>query len=255
MRALFVAGFAASLCLAGAALAQDKPQYGSFGIDLSSLDKSVRPGDNFFNYVNGGWLKTAAISPDRSQTGSFQDLQILSETRLRALVDELDKKPEAQLSPEEKKLRDLYDSFEDTAAIEAAGLKPVQKDLAYFAGLKTRGDVARAMASVTLATMSIYNIGIGVDDKNPDNYSINLGQGGIGLPDRDYYLKDDKALADTRAAYVQYLSDMMKLAGMDNADARAARVMALETEIAKSRGTEPTAATRTKSIIRCRFRR
>ena len=238
MRPIYAAAFAASLLLvpatlAPAALAQDKPQFGSFGIDLSSMDSSVKPGDNFFDYVNGNWLKTAIIPPDRSETGSFQDLQILSETRMSFLVGELDRKPEAQLTPDEKKLRDLYDAFEDTAAIEQAGLKPVQKDLDYFAGLKSKEDVARAMASVPLATTSIYNIGIGVDDKNPNNYSVNLSQSGIGLPDRDYYLKDDKALVDTRTAYRQYLSDMMKLAGMDDADARAARILALETEIAK----------------------
>ncbi|HEX4106429.1 MAG TPA: M13 family metallopeptidase [Rhizomicrobium sp.] len=215
------------------AAAADKPQFGQFGVDLSAMDKSVKPGDNFFLYTNGNWLKTAVIPPDRSQTGSFQDLQILSETRMRAIVDDLEKKPYAQLTPEEKKLRDLYDAFEDTAAIEADGLKPVQKDLNYLAGLRTKEDVARAMASVPLGTESIYDIGIGVDDKNPDNYSLNLNQSGLGLPDRDYYLKDDKALVETRTQYRQYLADMMKLAGMDDADARADRILALETQIAK----------------------
>ena len=215
------------------AAAADKPQFGDFGVDLTSMDKSVKPGDNFFLYVNGNWLKTAVIPPDRSQTGSFQDLQILSETRMRAIVDDLEKQPYAQLNDEEKKLRDLYDAFEDTTAIEANGLKPVQKDLDAIAHLQTRDDVARIMASVPLATESVYDIGIGVDDKNPDNYSLNLNQSGLGLPDRDYYLSDDKALAETRAQYRQYLSDMMKLAGMDDTDARAGRILALETEIAK----------------------
>ncbi len=209
------------------------PQFGSFGVDLSAMDKDVKPGENFFLHVNGKWLKMATIPPDRSQTGSFQDLQILSETRMRAIIDDLEKKPADQLSAEEKKLRDLYDAFEDTAAIEANGLKPVQKDLDYFAGLQTPQDVARAMASVPLATSSIYDIGIGVDDKNPNNYSLNLNQAGLGLPDRDYYLSDDKALADTRTAYRKYLSDMMALAGMSDSDARADRILALETEIAK----------------------
>jgi putative endopeptidase len=216
------------------AFAADKPQFGQFGVDLGAMDKSVKPGDNFFSYTNGNWLKTAVIPPDRSQTGSFQDLQILSETRMRAIVDDLEKKTYAQLSPEEKKLRDLYDAFEDTAAIQANGLKPVQKDLNYLAGLQTKDDVARAMASVPLGTESIYDIGIGVDDKNPDNYSLNLNQAGLGLPDRDYYLSDDKALVETRNQYRQYLADMMKLAGMDDADARADRILALETQIAKA---------------------
>ena len=209
------------------------PHFGKWGIDLSAMDKAVKPGDNFFRYAEGGWLKTATIAPDRSQTGAFQDLQILSEKRMRAIIDDLEKKPEGKLSADEKKLRDLYDSFEDTAAIEAAGLKPVQKDLDYLAGLQTPADVARAMASPRMATESIYNVSISVDDKNPDSYSINLSQAGLGLPDRDYYLSDDKALVTTREAYKQYLADMMRLAGMDDADARAARILALETEIAK----------------------
>jgi len=216
------------------AFAADRPQFGQFGVDLGAMDKSVKPGDNFFSYTNGSLLKTAVIPPDRSQTGSFQDLQILSETRMRAIVDDLEKKSYAQLSPDEKKLRDLYDAFEDIAAIEANGLKPVQKDLNYLAGLQTKDDVARAMASVPLGTESIYDIGIGVDDKNPDNYSLNLNQAGLGLPDRDYYLSDDKALVETRTQYRQYLADMMKLAGMDDTDARADRILALETQIAKA---------------------
>jgi putative endopeptidase len=225
--------FFALTLLALPAFAADKPKFGDFGVDLSAMDKSVKPGDNFFLYTNGTWLKTAVIPPDRSQTGSFQDLQIQSEQRMRAIVDDLEKKPYAQLNAEQKKLRDLYDAYEDRAAIEANGLKPVQKDLDYLAGLKTKEDVARAMASIPLGTESIYDIGIGVDDKNPDNYSLNLNQSGLGLPDRDYYLSNDKALVDTRNQYRQYLADMMKLGGMSDTEARADRILALETEIAK----------------------
>ena len=109
----------------------------------------------------------------------------------------------------------------------------MQKDLDYLAGLKTLDDVAHAMGSVRLSTVSIYNIGVGVDDKNPDNYSVNLGQGGLGMPDRDYYLSSDEAIVKTRDAYRKYLADMMTLAGMSDVEARADRMLALETEIAK----------------------
>jgi len=160
-------------------------------------------------------------------------LQILSEQRLKAIVTDLQKTPENKLSPEEKKLRDLYDTFTDTTAIEANGLKPVQKDLDYLANLKTLDDVAHAMGSIRLSTQSIYGIGVGVDDKNPDNYSVNLNQSGLGMPDRDYYLSNDPAIVKTRDAYRKYLADMMTLAGMSDAPARADRVLALETEIAK----------------------
>ena len=148
-----------ALCVSSASLAA--PKLGQWGVDLTSLDKAVKAGDNFFLHVNGGWLKTAEIPADRASTGSFQDLQILSETRLKTIVADLEKK-RSGLTAEERKLRDLYDSFVDTAAIEARGLEPVQKDLDYLAGLKTLDDVAHAMGSIKLSTVSIYNIGIGI---------------------------------------------------------------------------------------------
>src|SRR5471032_1483562 len=221
-----------AVALAAPALAAGA-QLGTWGVDLSGMDKSVAPGDDFFLHVNGKYLATVVIPPDRSSIGSFQQLQILSEERLKTIVNDLAAKPEASLAPEEKKLRDLFDTFTDTTAIDAAGLKPAQKDLDYLNGLKTLDDVARAMASVKLNTASVYNIGIGVDDKNPDNYSVNLSQGGLGLPDRDYYLKDDAEIVKTREAYRRYLAEMMDLAGMTDTAARADRVLALETEIAK----------------------
>src|SRR6188768_1402869 len=220
------------LCVSYASLASSAPKLGQWGVDLTSLDKMVKPGDNFFLYVNGGWLKTAEIPAARASTGSFQDLQILSEDRLKTIVADLEKK-RGRMTVEERKLRDLYDSFVDTKTIEERGLAPVQKDLDYLAGLKTLDDVAHAMGSVKLSTISIYNIGIGIDDKIPDNYSVNLGQGGLGMPDRDYYLSNDAAIVKTRDAYRKYLADMMSLGGLNDAQARADRVLALETEIAK----------------------
>jgi putative endopeptidase len=213
------------------ALALEGPKLGAWGVDLTSLDKSVKPGDNFFLYVNGGWLKTAEIPADRSSTGSFQDLQILSEQRLKTIVRDLDSKPNP--TGEERKLKDAFDAFVDEEAIERAGLQPVRKDLDYLAGLKTLDDVARAMGSIRLSTQSIYGIGVGVDDKNPDNYSVNLSQSGLGLPDRDYYLSNDKSIVAIRQAYRKYLADMMALGGLDDTQARADRVLALETEIAR----------------------
>src|SRR5678815_2915291 len=126
-----------ALCISYAPLANSAPKLGQWGVDLTSLDKAVKPGDNFFLYVNGGWLKTAEIPADRSSTGSFQDLQILSEERLKTIVADLKKTPDNRLSAEQRKLRDLYDAFVDTQAIETRGLNPVKKDLDYLAGLKT----------------------------------------------------------------------------------------------------------------------
>ncbi|HEY0265406.1 MAG TPA: M13 family metallopeptidase N-terminal domain-containing protein, partial [Rhizomicrobium sp.] len=228
----FLAFLCGALLAATPVLAQS-PKLGKWGVDLTSLDPAVKPGDNFFLHVNGGWLRTSEIPADRSSTGSFQDLQILSEERLKTIVGDLVKTPDHKLTPEEIKLRDLYQAFVDTGAIEARGLAPVRADLDYLAGLKTLDDVGHAMASIRLSTMSIYNIGVGVDDKNPDNYSVNLSQAGLGLPDRDYYLSSDAAILKTREAYRKYLADMLALAGLDDVQARADRILAVETEIAK----------------------
>ncbi|HEV2562308.1 MAG TPA: M13 family metallopeptidase [Rhizomicrobium sp.] len=209
------------------------PAIGKWGVDLGAMDTSVKPGDDFFMYVNGNWLKTAQIPADRASTGSFQNLRIQSEKRMSEIVAGLEAKPVDQLSPEERKLRDLYDAFEDQAQIDSRGLAPVQKDLDRLAHLKTKEDVARAMASVRMMTSSIYNVGIGVDDKNSNAYSINLTQSGLGMPNRDYYLKDDKEIVTTREAYKKYLAQMLTMAGAKNADARAAKIYAVEAEIAK----------------------
>lgn len=210
------------------------PQYGSWGIDLSAMDRSVKPGDDFFEYVNGSWEKTAQIPPDRAATGAFQDLRILSEKRMRAIVDELDARPYASLNDEEKKLRDFYDAFMDQKQIEERGLAPAQKDLETLANLKTPEDVARAMGSVKLMTLSPFQLGIDVDPKNPHAYELFLSQSGLGMPNRDYYLKNDKAIVETRDAYKKYLATMLSLAGIADAQSRADAVYAVEAKIAEA---------------------
>jgi putative endopeptidase len=209
-----------------------KTEYGTWGVDLAARDLSVKPGDDFFMYANGSWYKTAVIPADRSSTGSFQNLRITSEKRMIDIAASLDAKPADQLTPEEKKLRDLYDAFNDQAQIEANGLKPVQHDLDRLAGLKTKADVAAAMADPRLGAYSIYGIGVGIDTKNSSKYSVNLSQGGIGLPNRDYYLKSDPELVKTQDAYRKHLAAMFALAGIGDGDARAARIYDFEHKLA-----------------------
>ena len=209
------------------------PQFGAWGVDLSALDPQVKPGDNFFQFVNGSWLRRAQIPEDRSSTGSLQDLQILSEQRLRSIVGELAAKSPAELAPEQRKLRDLYDAYEDAAQIEARGLEPLRADLDYLAGLQSAADVARAMGSARLSILGVYQLEIGPDQKHPDRYITTISQSGLGLPDRDYYLGDDAAMVSTRDAYRRYLSAMLGLAGMVDADRRAESVFQLETAMAR----------------------
>lgn len=207
--------------------------FGTWGVDTAAMDRSVKPGDNFFLYVNGTWLKTAQIPADRSSTGSFQDLRIQSETRMDEIFASLDAKPYDSLSVEEKKLRDFYDAYLDQKQINSRGLAPAQKDLTYIANLKTLDDVATAMGDPRLSADGPFNAGIGVDQKDPNAYAIDLEQAGLGLPDRDYYLRDGKEMDDTREAYKKYLTAMLTIAGTPDAGKRAEAVYALEAAMAK----------------------
>ncbi len=214
-----------------------KPTLGAWGVDLSGMDKTVQPGDDFFEYANGTWYKNAVIPPDRTSTGSFQDLQILSEKRMKDLVAALEAKPEAQLSAEERKIRDLYDAFTDTTQIEQRGLAPAKKDLDLIASAKTAEDVAHLMGSTTVLADSLFGSFVNADARHPSQYVMLVTQAGLGMPNRDYYLKDDPALAATRDAYRTFLTSMLTLAGEKDAGPRAAAVLALETEIAKAHWT------------------
>ncbi|HTT83691.1 MAG TPA: M13 family metallopeptidase [Rhizomicrobium sp.] len=234
-----LAALTLALCAAGSIAIADQhssnhTQYGTWGVDLSAMDKSVRPGDNFFDYVNGAWLKTAQIPADRSSTGAFQDLRILSEKRMKSILEDLDRKPYARLDSDEKKLRDFYDAFLDQRQIEERGLTPVQGDLATFASLQTPDDVARAMGNVKLMTFAPFNMNIDVDPKNSHAYAIFLTQSGIGMPNRDYYMSNDPAIVKTRDAYKKYLATMLGMAGTPDAENRAAQVYAVEEKIAQA---------------------
>jgi predicted metalloendopeptidase len=230
-------GVAMLACTAGiaAAFAQTPaghPEFGSWGVDLSSIDTSVKPGDDFFSYVNGKWYATAEIPADRTSTGNFDALKVLSEKRMKDLAAGLDSKPYDSLNPEERKLRDLYDSFNDTKAIDARGLAPAKADLARFAAIKTYDDVARVMAAPELQSDAPFVDRIVPDPKNSNAYIVTLTQSGLGLPNRDYYLRDDPALAKARDAYRTYLATMLKLAGLPNSDARADAIYTLEKAMA-----------------------
>jgi len=232
--ALAALAAATALALASASAQTAKPSFGTWGVDLSSMDKSVKPGDDFFLYVNGTWLKTAEIPSDRTSTGSFQDLQILSEKRMKDIANEIEAKPYDSLTPEEKQLRDLYDAFLDTRAINASGLEPAKHDLDYFAHLKTLTDVAVAMAAPDKPADSIFGNRITPDAKNSNVYVIGLAPAGLGMPDRDYYLRDDKALQAARDAYRVHIAKMLTLAGLKDANKRADAIYNLEVEMAKA---------------------
>jgi len=219
--------------LAGLLLASGAVLAAPTDVNVSYMDKSVAPGNDFFLYGNGGWSKHAVIPPDRAYAGVNLELNKQNDARLKAIADDLLKKPDASLSAEERKLRDLYADYMDVRTINAAGMNPAASDLARIAAAKDLTDIAQLMGDPALNLDGPYGFGIEPDEKHPTQYAVHLGQSGLGMPDRDYYLKDDKALATDRAAYKVWLEKALGFAGVADAKARAAAVFELEMKLAQ----------------------
>ena len=204
-----------------------KPQYGTFGFDEAGMDKTVAPGDNFYNYGNGTWAKTTPIPADKSNYGSFNLLADLSEARTRGILEEAAKDPASKIGT-------AYATFLDRPAIDAKGLAPIQPWLAKIKGLKSLGGYPALLAEAERAGIGgPFRAGVGQDDKQPEVYALGIQQAGLGMPDRDYYLSADPKLAETKAAYEAHIAKVLTLAGEPDAAARAKALVAFETEIAK----------------------
>ena len=209
----------------------NKPQIGDFGFDMAGRDTSVTPGTDFFDYANGGWVKTTPIPADRSSYGMFHVLQDLSLERTRTILDVAAKTPG-------DKVGDFYSSFMDEAAVNAKGVTPVKPMLAALKATKDKTALVTEIAKLQrMGVGGFVGVGVQQDDKDPTTYVVSLGQSGIGLPDRDYYLKDDAKLATIRTAYEAYLTRMLTLAGEPNAAARAAAVFNMEKGLATAHWT------------------
>jgi putative endopeptidase len=212
--------------------AQAKPELGDFGVELVDMDLNVKPGDDFFRYVNGHWLDTFEIPEDRTRFGSFTVLADRSEKQVRGIIEAAAEKSAAPGSAEQK-IGDLFASYMDTATIEAKGLTPIQGDLDKINAATTYEDIAVLMSSPDMQVGGIFGGFVNIDSKQPDQYAFYMGHAGLGLPDRDYYLKDDQRFQDIRVAYVNYIANMLDLAGIENASQKADAIMALETRLAK----------------------
>jgi len=219
-----------------------KPVFGTFGIDLSTRKAAVKPGDDFFAYTNGTWLDTFPIPPDKASYGVAEKLDDEARANVRKIIEDA-AGAHAAAGSIEQKIGDYYASFMDTARIESAGINALKVDLDHIAAAKTPADLSRLFGEP--GVQSPIGVYIGPDDKNPDAYFVNLVQSGLGLPDRDYYLKDDPKLTEIRAAYVAHIGRLLMLAGIDDAPGQAARIMALETKIARAHW----AAERTRDAI------
>ena len=203
--------------------------YGAWGVDLTSGDKAVAPGDDFFRYAQGGWYARTTIPPDRASTGVAYDLHDQVQDQLRGLVEDAARQP---TNPVAAKVGDLYKAFMDEPRLEALDASPLQADLARVAAVTDKAGFLALMGRTNAGFgASLFSLDVLPDPSHPEVNTLGLGQAGIGLPDRDYYLTD--GFAPQRAAYRVYLERTFGLIGWPDPAASADAVMALETRIAK----------------------
>ena len=206
------------------------------------MDRSVKPGDDFHLYCNGDWIKRTEIPPDRSRLSVFATLTDVSDKRTAALVEEAAKSGGAAGSSA-RKIADLYNSYMDEAAIEAKGLAPLQPHLKAVAAISTKRELAAALGETQRAdvdalnntdfhTPHLFGLWVAPDFNDSDHYAAYLLQGGLQLPDREYYVSNSDQMRDIRSKYQTHVSAMLKLAGFTDTDARAERIVALEHAIA-----------------------
>jgi len=226
-----------------AAHAQEAPKQDTHGISVANMDRSVTPGDNFFLYCNGDWIKRTELPPDRSRISVFSGLADLSDKRTAALIEEI-AKSNASAGSGARKIADLYNSYMDEAAIEARGMAPIELHLKAIAAIQNKKELAAALGKTLRAdvdalnntnfhTSHLFGLWVAPGFNDPDHYAAYLLQGGVQLPDREYYLSDSEHMRDIRGKYQTHVSAMLKLAGFTDADARAERIIALEHAIAE----------------------
>ncbi len=210
------------------------PQLGSFGIALDNRDLSVKPGDDFDRYANGRWFDTYQMRDYDTRYGSFNALSDQAEEQTRAIIEELLTRKDLIPGSDEQKVRDFYASYMDTAARDAAGIAPLRPTLARIAGIDS---VAALTAAFGRSGMDGSNSPVGgnvtLDRKNPDRYLVGIGVGGLGLPDKDFYLNPEPRFVQIRTAYLEHVATMLGFAGVKDAKPRAEAIVALETELAK----------------------
>src|SRR5437868_7094498 len=208
--------------------------------DTANMDISVKPGDDFFLYANGGWIKRTPIPPEYSRWGSFNQLIEKNNDALHDVAERAAKETTAS-DPDAKKVGDYYASRMDEATIEVARVKPLTDELKRIDAVKNRDDVLREIAHFhDLGVSSLFGFTSGQDDKNSTMVISQAYQDGLGLPDRDYYTKTDEASKKLREQYLAHVTKMLTLAGVDAARAKAAsgKIMAMETELAKGSRTK-----------------
>ena len=208
------------------------PVIAPWGYPMDAFDDTVRPGDDFFQYANGGWLAATEIPSDRSGTGFSITMVERNEARIAEIIADISS---AEVTPgsNSQKIRDLYNDFMDIEAIDAKGLTPILADAERIKGARTHDEIVALMAAPELGLGGPVALYVTIDSKQPDSYVMGASHSGLGMPDRSYYLRESERLAEARAAYNAYLARMLTVLGEDNVEARAEAIFDLETAIAE----------------------
>jgi putative endopeptidase len=214
-----------------------KPEYGAWGYDAAGADKSTRPGDDFFRHANGTWLDKARIPADKPAVSLRLEMTDRTEARLHDIMEAAAKSATHQPPDLAGKMGAFYKAFMDEGRIESLGAKPLDPLLNDVRAAKSRDALAGLMGRTNSDLEgSLFNIFIDVDLKDPKKYALYIGQSGLGLPDRDYYL--DKAFAVPKAKYGAYVAQLLHLVNWPDADARAKEIVAFETRVAEASWTK-----------------
>ncbi|OUR62631.1 peptidase M13 [Colwellia sp. 39_35_sub15_T18] len=203
------------------------------GIEQANIDKSVRPQDNFYRYINGGWMNSHDIPGDKTAIGSFYDLRDKADDDVKAIIEELAATDNLKAGSDEQKVADIFRSYMDSEQRNAAGITPVQSILTAIDDIKNKDDLAEFFG--TYSTTGITNplaLYISIDSKESTSYAIHIWQNGLNLPDRDYYFNEEERFVNLRSGYVTHIENMYNLAGIDKGEDAAKNIMALETSLA-----------------------
>ncbi|WP_295335445.1 M13-type metalloendopeptidase [Flavobacterium sp.] len=202
------------------------------GINKKNMDTLVKPGDNFAMYVNGAWMKTAKIPADKSSYGAFDMLYDQSQKDVKAIIEEAAKGNNAE-GTDEQKIGDYYASFMDRKGRDAKGIAPIQPELKAIDAIASYDDLAAYFGKANRAGVSIpFSVSVMSDFKDPTKHTLITWQGGLGLPEREYYLATDAKMTEIRQKYVAHIEKMFQLTNMPNPAESAAKIMALETALA-----------------------
>lgn len=211
----------------------DSPQaeLGTFGVDLSARDESVKPGDDFFMYASGTWYENYKMPADKTRFGAFSALAERSEEQVKTIVEEIANAKD--LNEEQQLIADFYNAYMDVERLNKLGTKPIEPLLQEIEAITDTDGLTKAFGESWLTGVkSPIGGGMWFNRLDPNKYEMSMGAGGLGLPDRSFYLEDAERFVKTRAEYVKHIADMLKIIGKDKAMERAESILALETKMA-----------------------